>query len=185
MSSTHRFIPTRLVCGLLLGLCVFWGACDTVPGQTGERQSPRVSALQIIVDSVQVVEADSLVEIDMITSVRAADPDGAVERVVFTLEPASNVQQTVAAELQSTDGSVYAGRVGVSVPLVSEVYSVRIFAEDDDGLASNWTTSQFRLVTESELTDSTSGFRFRKVSGSDVWGVGTRDDSVVLSFQHP
>lgn len=139
---------------LALGVVVA-GGCDAVPGlEAEERQPPRVSNLQIVTDSIEISDADSLARVTLDLSARAADPDGTIVQVVFLLEPSSNPQGTASGELRSVEGSLYAERVGLTVPLVEEIYAVRVFAVDDDSLASNKVTGQFRFEppAQSEAT---------------------------------
>lgn len=128
--------------GLLLVLLV---GCDAVPGRTGERSRPTVSNLQMVTNGVEVMEDDSLAQLDVTIAVRAADEDGSIERVVFTIEPAANPRGTVNGELSIVDGPLYGGRVQFTVPLVEEIYTVRVFAVDDDELASNQVTGQLEF----------------------------------------
>jgi hypothetical protein len=41
---------------------------------------------------------------------------------------------------------VYSDTLVLGLPLINEIYTVRVFAIDDDSLASNQVTGQFRVV---------------------------------------
>lgn len=183
MSSVRFSISTRLLGIVLAGLCLMWaGGCDTVPGLRGERDSPEVSDLQIAIDSVQVVEEDSQVQIDLFLSVQATDQDGTIDRVVFTLEPASNPQRTVSGELPAAEGSLYGGLVQLTLPFEEEVYTVRVFAEDDDGLASNQVTSQFHFVPESQVQGPADPFQS---SGPSLQSAASSLNSMRIGLPQP
>jgi hypothetical protein len=80
---------------------------------------------------------------------QANDTDGTVERVVFLIEPSSNPRGTFSGRLPPAPAveNVYGGVFdSLSVPLVDEIYTVRVFAVDDDSLTSNQVTGQFRFV---------------------------------------
>lgn len=149
MSSRFSTIRSRFLWGVSVGLVlVFVVGCDSVPGREGQQSRPAVSDLQMVTDSVEVVEEDSLAQIDLTIAARASDEDGFIERVVFTIEPASNPRGTVNGELAVVDGPLYGGRVRFTVPLVEEIYTVRVFAVDDDDLASNQVTGQLEFDPE-------------------------------------
>lgn len=146
--------PSILRC--LLGAAVLvaglglWGGCDTVPAPDREKQPPFVSSLQVVPDSIhesdldQVTDSSAQVPLDI--SAQATDPDGTIARVVFVLEPSSNPRGTVSGALPVVEGALYGGRLAFSVPLIDEIYTVRVFAVDDDSLSSNQVTGQFRFV---------------------------------------
>lgn len=133
--------------GLVLG-----GGCDSVPAPDRDQRRPSVTDLQVSPDSLHESDlspgqVDSLAEVEVDVSARAADPDGTVERVVFVFEPSSNPRGTLSGTLPPAgDATRYGGRLGLSVPLVDEIYTVRVFAVDDDSLSSNQVTGQFRFV---------------------------------------
>ncbi len=135
-----------LVGGLVLG------GCDTV-STPEETQPPSVAGLQVVPDSLhesdlppdQVQDSTAQVPI-VIDSVRATDPDGTVQRVVFVLEPSSNPRGTLSGTLPAQDRPLYGAGLTLSLPLIDEIYTVRAFAVDDDSLASNQVTGQFRFV---------------------------------------
>lgn len=141
---------------MMVGLAVLVAGCDQVPQASdagGER--PLVSSLTIEPDSVNAADLrsdevkDSLARIPLDIEAQVTDPDGTVERVVFTIEPSTNPQGTASGALASRGEGVYGQRIGIRVPVfLSEVYSVRVFAVDDDSLASNQGLGQFRFVAE-------------------------------------
>lgn len=153
MDISASSILYRLVAlALLMGGMGLWSGCDTVPSPDREQQPPSVSALQVVPDSIhqsdlppdQVEESSAQVPLDI--SARATDPDGTVERVVFLLEPSSNPRGTTSGSLPVVENDLYGGRLVFTVPLVDEIYTVRVFAVDGDSLTSNRVTGQFRFV---------------------------------------
>lgn len=132
------------------------GGCDAVPGLQEDLNRPTVSALQVITDSVRVAEEDSIAQVGITIAARAVDSDGTIERVIFTLEPASNPRGTATGELEVVDGSLYGGGVRFTVPLREEIYTARVFAVDDDELASNQVTGQFRFDPNAHTSTTTS-----------------------------
>lgn len=158
---------------MLAGLGFMWvGGCDSVPTPNAEEQQPpRVSGLQIVIDSVQVVEEDSLAEIVLGVATRATDPDGEIDRVVSIIEPASTPQAVASAELQQGEGTIYVRRIGLTVPLVRDIYTVRVFAVGNDSLTSNQVTGQFRFDPDGGI----------QISGIESRATGTRSPHVPLA----
>lgn len=135
--------------GLLLG-------CDQVSAPP-DREPPVVSDLEVTPDSVNAAElppdlvTDSVAQVPLQVSAAASDPDGSIERVVFTFEPASVPAGAAFGELQADEEGRYAREFAVTVPSTrDEVYSLRVFAVDSDSLASNQVVGQFRFVPDSE-----------------------------------
>ena len=163
MRAPFLTILGRLL-GTLLPVAGLWGlgGCDTVltPEET---QRPSVSNLQVVPDSVHQSDLppdqvqDSTVQVPLQLSARATDPDGSVVRVVFVLEPSSDPRGTVSGRLpaQSQSSALYGGQLALSLPLVDEIYTVRVFAVDDDSLASNQVTGQLRFVPTDSSTAAT------------------------------
>ncbi|MCS3657808.1 hypothetical protein [Salinibacter ruber] len=143
----------RLLGGVLVGGgLVLGGGCDSVPAPDRDQRRPSVTSLQVSPDSLHESDLapeeieDSLAQVEVDVSARAADPDGTVERVVFVFEPSSNPRRTISGTLSAVEPPVYGGTLALSVPLVDEVYTVRVFAVDDDSLSGNQVTGQFRFV---------------------------------------
>ncbi|MFO8099202.1 MAG: hypothetical protein R6T83_06200 [Salinibacter sp.] len=141
--------PILLVGGLLLG-------CDQVSAPP-DRAPPTVADLNVTPDSVNAAAlppdlvSDSVAQVPLEVSAAASDPDGTIERVVFTFEPASVPAGAAFGELQPTEDGRYGREFSVTVPATrDEVYSLRVFAVDSDSLASNQVTGQFRFVPASE-----------------------------------
>lgn len=148
---------------LFVGGVGLWNGCDRVPTPDRDQEAPTVSALQVIPDSIhqsdvppeQVQDSSARVPLDI--SARATDPDGSIVRVVFLLEPSSNPRGTASGTLPVAEDDLYGRRLAFSVPLVDEIYTVRVFAVDDDSLTSNRVTGQFRFVPSgASEVDSTS-----------------------------
>ena len=91
---------------------------------------------------------DSLAQVAVEIAADARDADGRVERVVFTVEPASSPRRTATGRLVPTNSMRYERQIGLGVPRVDEVYTVRVFAVDDDSLASNQVIGRLRVDAE-------------------------------------
>lgn len=150
--STSNVVQVVLGVILLSGGLVWLGGCDAAPGREGERQFPSVFSLRIEPDSVHGRDLSAGEERDTIQlhlAAKARDPDGSLDRVVFTLEPVSNPRGTAFGELQPVEGSPheYARRLAFLLSTTRDAqYTIRVFAVDDDSLASNQVTGQFRYV---------------------------------------
>ena len=126
--------------------------CDQVTrSEPGQR--PSVSELELTPDSVNASQVppdqveDSVARVPLSIAATATDPDGRVERVVFTIEPSSSPRGTASGTLEPEQGSRYRRSVALGVPLfLDEVYTVRVFAVDDDSLASNQSIGRFRFA---------------------------------------
>jgi len=130
----------------------FFVGCDQV-SRLGEKQRPSVSGLDVVPDSVVAAnlppEQDSVARVSLRIGVNATDPDGTLDRVVFTLEPSSNPRGTLSGTLTSTQGDRYQRELSLGVPAFrDEVYTIRVYAADDDSLASNQVVGRFRFVAE-------------------------------------
>ena len=159
MQFSLSFTLGRLLRGVLLGGALLGGSlvgglgCDTVPAPDRTLQPPTVAGLQVAPRRIvvadlppdQVQDSSAVVPV-LLDSVRARDPDGSVARVVFTVEPSSNPRGTISGELRAGRRPVYSDTLVLGLPLADEVYTVRVFAIDDDSLASNRVTGQFRVV---------------------------------------
>jgi hypothetical protein len=128
--------------------------CDQGGADLEDRgPAPLVSGLVVRPDSVNAADVppdrveDSLARVDVFIQAAARDPGGTVERVEFTIEPSTNPRGTASGTLRRETDSLYARRLGLRLPVfVTEVYTVRVFAVDDDSLASNQVLGQFRFV---------------------------------------
>lgn len=140
---------------LALGL-VAGSGCDSVPEATpNEPQPPSVFAFQLYPDSVHGADLDlnpdqdTAAEVPLRLAAQATDSDGEIERVLFTVEPASNPRGAVFGELEPVDSLEhgYARVLPLAVPATrDEIYSIRVFAVDTDSLGSNQVAGQFRFV---------------------------------------
>jgi hypothetical protein len=144
MLSTHTGLRVA-GWGLLVGLGLLALGCDQVD-PTPSGVPPQVTAFEVAPDTVRGPASADTATVSVDIAARIRDPDGTVERVVFTLEPASNPRATIPGALPPQGGGVYGQRIGLTLPVVEEVYSVRVFAVDDDSLASNQALGQFRFV---------------------------------------
>lgn len=138
----------------VLGVGALAMGCDQGPSAPdGLAERPLVSQLAVQPDSVNAADLaddqvqDSLAHIAVDIEARVTDPDGQVERAVFTIEPSTNPRATATGRLTSRGQSVYGRQIALQIPAyVSEVYTVRVFAVDRDSLTSNQALGQFRFV---------------------------------------
>ena len=164
-SPRHGWWRAALWAAVLL-----WAAgCDTGPSPSSlEQQRPAVSSFAFAPDSVVVANLppdrveNGRVQVPLSAQVRAADPDGQVERVVFTIEPSSSPQNTIVLSLPQAAGDVYGSAFGIGLPVFDEIYSVRAYAIDNDSLISNQVRGQFRVVAPDTATGSARGLRLRQ-----------------------
>lgn len=139
----------------MLGTGLLVLGCDQV-SRLEEGQRPSVSGLSVEPDTLDaatlepVPEQDSLVRDTVGISILASDPDGQIARVVFILEPASNPRGTIAGRLGEVEDSLYAGGGVLSVPRYRGVtYTVRVYAVDEDSLASNQGIGRLQVLPDS------------------------------------
>jgi hypothetical protein len=156
MRCVQNTITSLLLAVLGMGSLLL--GCDQV-SRPDPAQPPSLSGLTVTPDSVDAADlppeqiTDTLAVVDMEISARAADPDGTIDRVVFTFEPSSNPRFTVSDTLLPVEGTANQYRfddfLPIFQPAVDEVYTIRVFAVDDDSLASNQGVGRFRFVPES------------------------------------
>jgi hypothetical protein len=147
-------VPATVWIGIAVLIAAVGAGCDQGSAvREAPGRAPLVSDLAVQPDSVNAADVpdarvqDSLARIGLRIQVHVADPDGEVERVPFTIEPASSPRGTASGTLQRQNDSLYAREVGLRVPVfLTEVYTVRVFAVDDDSLASNQGVGQFQFV---------------------------------------
>jgi hypothetical protein len=104
-----------------------------------------VSDLVVLPDTATVPADTSAATVQVGIRARVRDPDGSVERVAFTLEPKSSPQSAISNQLLQRFGEQYQREFQLSVPPLREVYTVRVYAVDDDSLTSNQALGQFRV----------------------------------------
>ena len=111
--------------------------------------------LQVVPDSINGADLapdqvqDTTAQVPVTVAAKATDPDGRVERVVFTIEPASRPRATAVGRLDSLQSTQYGRAFRLSIPAtVPEIYTVRVYAVDNDSLSSNQVVGQFRFVPE-------------------------------------
>ena len=149
----------RVISQLLLPLLLFGGicGCDSVsPVETDTQGTPPlVSDLRLRPDSIHVDELppdrvqDSVAQLDLAVQAEVEDPDGTVERVVFTIEPASDPRSTATGRLEPVADSIYGRAFLFGVPTSrDELYTIRVFAVDNDSLASNQAIGQIQFVSD-------------------------------------
>jgi hypothetical protein len=153
VTTNPRVLIFLLIAALGMGGALL--SCDQV-SRPPERQPPSVSGLEVIPDTFDAArleplpDQDSLVQDTLGISVLATDPDGQIARVVFTVEPASNPRATIAGALNPVNDSVYAGGGILTVPRFrGETFTVRVYAVDDDSLASNQGIGRLQIIPES------------------------------------
>jgi hypothetical protein len=137
-------------------LLVALAGCDSVPGPTSpEQRPPEVTNLRLAPDSIDVAALpdeqvqDSVARVPVAVTVDAADPDGQVARVFFTLEPSRLRGAAIRVPLDSVAPQAYGVNAAIGLPArVDEIYTVRVYAVDDDSLLSNQVQGQLRVVAE-------------------------------------
>lgn len=129
--------------------------CDQVSAPA-EKQSPTVSQLAVSPDTFDaaalepVPDRDSLVRDTVGISIRADDPDGEIERVTFIVEPALNPRGTIAGSMSRVNDDRYVGGAILTVPRYREAtYTIRVYAVDNDSLASNQGVGRLQVIPES------------------------------------
>lgn len=146
--------PICLAC-LATILTIGVAGCDDAPGVEPDRQPPALAAdFSQLPDTVDAATAppgrvtDSTVVARISLAAAAEDPDGRVERVAFTIEPASAPGVAIDGDLPPVQdiANVYGINIDLTLPRVDEIYTVRLFAVDDDSLQSNVALSQFRVL---------------------------------------
>jgi len=119
--------------------CDQGGAVDSK--STG--QPPVVSDLRGFPDTLRAPPGDT---VTLTISVNAQDSDGALDRVVSVVEPASLQGPVRPASLFNFGGERYGGSFDFPLPSEEELFAVRVFAVDETGLAGNRALGQFRFV---------------------------------------
>ena len=147
---TESPVPIFLLGAVLGGMFILFG-CDQV--STPENGiPPSVSGFRVDPDRIAVADlprdqvADSTATVELSLSVQARDPDGTIDRVVFTVEPSSNPEGAFQGRLEPAEGNEYAWRDSVRLPRIDEVYTIRSYAVDDDSLASNQSVGRLRVA---------------------------------------
>jgi len=153
--TVGRLLGRGGLVGVLLGASLGLLGCDAAPAPERSLQPPSVATLHVAPDSVVPAALppdqvrDSTVQVPLQLEAQATDPDGAVARVVFLIEPASAPQATLSGTLPALPERPqhwYGGEFALSLPVADEIYTVRVFAIDRDSLASNQVTGQLRVV---------------------------------------
>lgn len=144
-APVHR-IASGVACAVLL-VGLLSGGCDQAPGPQAQDGTPPVVSNLVLVPDTATVPADTTTAtVQVGIQARVRDPDGAVERVVFTLEPKSSPQSTISNQLLQRFNEQYLRQFELSVPTIKDVYTVRVYAVDDDSLTSNQVLGQFQVV---------------------------------------
>lgn len=152
MTLVAEFRKVGLLAVLAAGTLVL--GCDQV-SRPEATQPPSVSELTVTPDSAtsaDLIEApgsDSTAPVPLAIGATATDADGTVDRVVFTIEPSSNPRRTISGILQPQQGTRYRAAIGYPVrAFQDEVYTIRVYAVDDDSLASNQSLGRFRFMPD-------------------------------------
>mgnify|MGYP006425335261 CR=1 FL=1 len=131
--------------------------CDETPGAMSSTQVPPEVAdfahapTRVVVDSLPADRVQGgTVQVPVVVQARATDPDGTVERVEFTIEPSRSPRNTLVLDLPPAQDNRFAGAVSVGLPLIDEIYTIRVYAIDNDSLVSNQVRGQFRVVAPAD-----------------------------------
>ena len=148
-------MPHRLVALLLAGALVLTlSACDDAPGVAPPAQPPVLIDLAYSPESVNADSltpdrvTDSTVTADLRIITAAEDPDGSIDRVVFTIEPASVPDAAIAGTLPliPDEPNLYGTAIDLTLPRIDEIYTIRTYAIDQDSLLSNVALGQIRVI---------------------------------------
>lgn len=139
---------------LAAALVLLLPACDTAPGSAPDAQPPVVTDLAYSPDSVNADSldpsrvTDSTVTADVRIIAAASDPDGEIDRVVFTIEPASVPDAAIEGTLPAIpdEPDLYGTAIDLTLPRVDEIYTIRTYAIDRDSLVSNVSLGQVRVL---------------------------------------
>lgn len=122
--------------------------CDQVsPSQTGGA-APRVTNLRVVPDTVRAPASADSTSANLGISFAIEDPDRNVERGLLTLEPASAPGRARAIQLSAVQLQIGRVSFGLRLPVERDVYTVRMFAVDQDSLTSNQGVTQFQMVPD-------------------------------------
>ncbi len=175
-----RSVWCRIRIALLAVILAFGlSACDEAPGVEPDPQSPVLAAdftqLPDTVDAAMVPPdrvTDSTVVARISLAAAAEDPDGQIARVVFTIEPASAPGVTIDGDLPPVPdiSNVYGINIDLTLPQVDEIYTVRLFAVDDDSLQSNVALSQVRVLPSPDTLATSSGLSLLSASPAPADG---------------
>ena len=147
--------PHRLYALLLAGaLALLLSACDEAPGVAPSAEPPVLLDLAYSPDSVNADSleptrvTDSTVTADLRIVTAAEDPDGSIDRVVFTIEPASAPDGAIEGTLPPIpdEPTLYGTAIDLTLPRVDEIYTIRTYAIDQDSLLSNVALGQIRVI---------------------------------------
>jgi len=164
--------PICLAC-LATILTIGVASCDEAPGVEPGPQSPVLAAdfsqLPDTVDAATVPPdrvTDSTVVARISLAAAAEDPDGQIARVAFTIEPASAPGVAIDGDLPPVPdiSNVYGISIDLTLPRVDEIYTVRLFAVDDDSLQSNVALSQVRVLPSPDTSATSSGLSLLSAS---------------------
>ena len=142
-------LALALACAGLVG-------CDETPGVGPTAlQPPEVSNFTFAPDSVNAADLppdriqNGQAQVNIEVGVTATDADGTVRRVLFTIAPASTPGQSIQGELVPESGAQYGAAITVGLPASQdEIYTVRVFAIDDDDQVSNQAVGTLRFVPQ-------------------------------------
>jgi hypothetical protein len=129
-------------------------ACDETPGASTEAVPPVVVDFSYAPDSADAATldpsrvTDSTVTVDLRLVTAVVDEDSDIERVAFTIEPASAPGSALDGTLPLLEGetNVYGTAIDLTLPRADALYTLRVFAVDTDSLVSNPALGQLRVL---------------------------------------
>jgi hypothetical protein len=129
-------------------------ACDEAPGVSPSSQPPVLVDLAYSPNSINPDSltpdrvTDSTVTANLRIVTEAQDPDGSVDRVLFTIEPASVADAAVQGTLLPIpeEPNLFGTAIDLTLPRVDEIYTIRTYAIDQDSLLSNVALGQIRVI---------------------------------------
>lgn len=148
-------------------LAVLAAACDSAPGVAPlDNRPPRISNLSYtpaIIDpaagDAQFPVADGNVTVPLTVQATAVDPDGEVTDVLFVLEaPGLGRRVAVSGRMEPADEGRYEAAATAALPIDEPgLYSLVVYATDDQGRLSNQVRGSLRLLAPPDTAEEVGG----------------------------
>lgn len=143
-------MPGSRLALVALGAALLLAGCDSVTdGQPLDARPPEVSAFAFSPDSLDfddVATPGDSAAVELALSVRAADPDGEIDRVRYTVTGPFE-GEIAAGTMEPTGDGAYAATASFRLGRDQRGrYSVLVYAVDDGGLLSNQARGTFELT---------------------------------------
>lgn len=154
--AAARAVPLAAIA--VLAALLLLTACDETPGASTASAPPVVVDFSYSPDSADAATldpsrvTDSTVTVDLRLVTAVVDEDSEIERVAFTIEPASAPGSAIDGTLPllPDETSVYGTAIDLTLPRADALYTLRVFAVDADSLVSNPALGQLRVLPGTE-----------------------------------